>query len=167
MKTIFVIRHAKSSWENAGLNDFDRPLNERGKRDAPRMGKRLKERSIHPDLMLTSPAKRAWSTCKRIAETLGYPKGNIQTEQNLYHADEDEILSVVQKIPETVNNLMIFGHNPGLTDFVNSLSPKDNYIDNVPTCGVVSFKFNVKSWQEVNFQKGEFQFFDFPKNKVN
>ena len=125
MKTLYVIRHAKSSWDLPGLPDFDRPLNERGKRDAPRMGKRLKEKRIVPDLMLSSPAKRALSTCKRIAEALGYSPDKIKTERSLYHADEDEILSVIKSVSDKHDVLMVFGHNPGLTDFTNQLGHED------------------------------------------
>lgn len=165
MKTLYVIRHAKSSWDQPGLSDFDRPLNERGKRDAPRMGKRLKEKSIIPHLMLSSPAKRALSTCKRIAETLDYPKDKIKTERDLYHADDDQILNVLRRINDKHDVVFMFGHNPGLTDFVNATSDRDNYIDNVPTCGIVAFTFDVDSWQRISFGKGRFLFFDFPKSK--
>jgi phosphohistidine phosphatase len=166
MKTLYVIRHAKSSWVDTDLPDFDRPLNERGKRDAPRMGKRLKEKSVHPDLLLSSPAKRALSTCKRIAETLDYPKDGIKTDRDLYHADEDEILSVVRRISDKYSTVFIFGHNPGLTDFVNSLSRDEAMnISNLPTCGVAAFSFEIDSWKMVDFGKGNFLFFDYPKSK--
>lgn len=166
MKTLYVIRHAKSSWEDTNLPDFDRPLNERGKRDAPRMGKRLKERLIHPDLLLSSPAKRALSTCKRIAETLGLPKDGIKTDRDLYHADEEDILSVVRRLNDKYSTVFIFGHNPGLTDFVNSLSRDEAMnIPNLPTCGVAAFSFDTDSWNKTDFGKGNFLFFDYPKSK--
>jgi phosphohistidine phosphatase len=165
MKTLCVIRHAKSSWDQPGLSDFDRPLNDRGKRDAPRMGKRLKEKGVHPDVMISSPAKRAFSTCKRIAAVLGFAEEKIKTERALYHADEEEILSAVRKINDKHHVAMVFGHNPGLTEFANLLSDKDNVIDNVPTCGVVVFDFKVDSWTQINFGNGEFVFFDFPKSR--
>jgi phosphohistidine phosphatase len=166
MKTLYIIRHAKSSWDQPGLSDFDRPLNERGKRDAPRMGKRLKEKAVVPNLMLSSPAKRALSTCRRIAEILGYLPDKIKTEKSLYHADEDEILSVIRNIKDKHDVLMIFGHNPGLTDFVNQLSHKKTLtIDNIPTCGVVAFRFDVESWQRIDFGMGDLLFFDYPKSQ--
>src|SRR5688572_32706614 len=120
MKTLYVVRHAKSCWADPGQEDFERPLNDRGKRDAPRMGKRLKEKDVNPDIMLSSPAKRALSTCKRIADVLNYEKEKIKTEPDLYHANDDTILSIVQRLKDKHNIAMIFGHNPGLTDFVNS-----------------------------------------------
>jgi phosphohistidine phosphatase len=165
MKTLYIVRHAKSSWDEINISDFDRPLNDRGKRDAPRMGKRLKEKDIIPDLMLSSPAKRALSTCKRFAEILGYNPEKIKTDRSLYHASEETILNVVRNAKDKHNVLMIFGHNPGLTDFVNELSSEDNFIDNIPTCGVVCFKLQIETWQQTDFGKGEFIFFDFPKSK--
>lgn len=130
------------------------------------MGKRLKERAVHPDVMLSSPAKRALSTCKRIADVLGFNKENIVTDRDLYHADEDEILAVVRKIKDVHDTVLIFGHNPGLTDFVNLIMPKEEtQIGNVPTCGVVAFSFDVPSWNRIESGSGQFLFFDFPKSK--
>jgi phosphohistidine phosphatase len=166
MKTLYVVRHAKSSWDESGIPDFDRPLSDRGKRDAPRMGKRLKEKQVRPDLMLSSPAKRALSTCKRIAKALGYPAEKIKTDRTLYHADEDEILSVVRKIKDKHDVLMIFGHNPGLTEFVNGMCiDNTTSIDNIPTCGVAAFSFDISSWHEADFAKGKLVFYDFPKSR--
>src|SRR5687767_8864433 len=165
MKTLYIIRHAKSSWDDQEIRDFDRPLNERGKRDAPRMARRLKEKSVTPDLMLSSPAKRALSTCKRIAEVLKYPEDNIQTDKDLYHASTDGILRIIKSIDDKHNVLLLFGHNPGLTDFVNDfMETKKNFIDNIPTCGIVCFKIHSDSWKDVKFGEGELVFFDFPKS---
>src|SRR5688500_8497552 len=163
MKTLYVIRHAKSSWDEPGQADFERGLNDRGKRDAPRMGKRLKEREIHPDLMISSPAKRAYSTAKRIAEVLKYPKENITTDKQIYHASEDGLLDAVQSINDDHDCVFLFGHNPGLTDFVNALADTDPYIDNVPTCGIVAFKLPVDSWKDVQWRSAKMLFFDYPK----
>lgn len=165
MKTLYLIRHAKSSWDDLDQSDFDRPLNERGKRDAPRMGKRLKEKEIHPDLILSSPAKRAWSTGKRIAEILAYPKKNIKTVRELYHADEEAILEIVQKISDKYDAVILIGHNPGLTDFVSTLSEEETNIDNIPTCGVVAFQFKDESWEKIKWGTGKMVFFDYPKSK--
>jgi phosphohistidine phosphatase len=165
MKTVYLVRHAKSSWEEEGLSDFDRPLNSRGVRDAPRMGKRLKEKHILPDIILSSPANRAMSTCRAIASTLLYSEDKIKPTKELYHADEADILAVIATVDDKCNSLMLFGHNPGLTDFANSLSEKDNLIRNIPTCGVVCFTFAVDSWKRIVPGKGKFVFFDFPKSK--
>jgi phosphohistidine phosphatase len=166
MKTVYLIRHAKSSWEDESLSDFDRPLNERGKMDAPRMGKRLKEKGIVPSLLLSSPAKRALSTAKRIGEALGIAKEKIKTEQALYHADEDEILNVIRSMNDKNECILIFGHNPGLTEFVNSMNnDRAQFIDNIPTCGIAAFRFDTNSWKQIDFGKGDLLFYDFPKSK--
>ena len=167
MKTLYVIRHAKSSWDDEGLTDFDRPLNERGKRDAPAMGKRLKEKDVVPGMLLSSPAKRALSTAKRIAKAIGFEKDKIKTDERLYHADSDTILSVVQSIKDKHEVVFIFGHNPGLTDFVNALMNERQLIDNVPTCGVAAFSINVESWNDIKAGTGKLMFFDYPKSHPN
>ncbi len=163
MKTLILIRHAKSSWADHDLSDFDRPLNERGLRDTPRMGKRFKEKGITPDKLITSPANRALTTCTLFAETIEFPKQNIKTEERLYHADEEEILDIVQNLKEPDDVVILFGHNPGFTDFVNRLM--NIRIDNVPTCGIVACKLPVKEWKDVSWQSGQLLFFDFPKNR--
>ena len=94
MKMLYIIRHAKSSWADPIASDFERGLNDRGKRDAPKMGKRLKEKEIHPDIVISSPAKRALSTARRISEVLKFKKERVKTDSKLYHADETH-LSVV------------------------------------------------------------------------
>jgi phosphohistidine phosphatase len=163
MKTLYIVRHAKSSWDNASLGDADRPLNDRGKRDAPRMAKRLKERDVAIDLMLSSPARRAISTCKRMSGVLKYPEENIKISKSLYHSGDDGMLEVVQNLNDNIASVMIVGHNPGLTDFVNSLTNKT--IANVPTCGIVACAFDVDSWKGISWGKGEMLFFDYPKSK--
>ncbi|MEJ1238481.1 histidine phosphatase family protein [Chryseolinea sp. T2] len=165
MKTLYVIRHAKSSWDVKTLDDIERPLNERGKRDAPRMAKRLKEKDIHPDLLITSSAKRATSTAKRIAKVLKYPKTDIKIMDKLYHADEDIMLDVLNKLKDKHNVVFMFGHNPGLTDFVNSIMSEELDIDNVPTCGVVAFQFQAEHWNQVTWGTGKMMFFDYPKSR--
>lgn len=165
MKTLYVIRHAKSSWDVKTLGDIERPLNDRGKKDAPRMGKRLKEKEVHPDLIITSPAKRAFSTAKRIAKILKYPKEKLKITDKLYHGDEDAILEVLHKQKDKNNIIILFGHNPGLTDFVNSIMSEELDIDNVPTCGVVAFKFEAERWDQITWGTGKMLFFDYPKSR--
>jgi phosphohistidine phosphatase len=163
MKTLILIRHAKSSWDNTALSDFERPLSDRGYRDAPRMAKRLKEKDLAPNLLLASPANRALTTAKIIAEGIDYPVENIQTNRSIYHAGEDELLSIVQHLPDSTDVVMLFGHNPGFTDFANSLT--NSRIDNIPTCGIFSCQFDADSWQDVNWGNGKVLFFDFPKKE--
>jgi len=129
------------------------------------MGKRLKEKKIHPDLIVSSPAKRALSTAKRIAKVLAYDKANIKTKKKLYHADDDTLLAVVHELKDKYQEVMLFGHNPGLTDFVNSVMNNEIDIDNLPTCGVAAFRFQVDRWQDIQWGTGKMIFFDYPKSK--
>ena len=167
MKILYIIRHAKSSWDNLDLSDFDRPLNDRGKKDAPRMGKRLKERRVTPDIMLSSPATRAFVTCQEIAKVLGFSENKIKTDKRLYHANEDQILKVIQELKDSPRDseeiVMIFGHNPGLTAFANALLNEE--LENIPTCGVVAATLNITEWKSTRFGCGEMEFFDYPKRK--
>lgn len=161
MKTLYLVRHAKSSWEDTALHDFDRPLNERGKKDAPLMGYVLKQQHILPDVMISSPAKRAYSTAKKIAEAVGYSKKDILTDEYIYHASPDQLLTIIQLLPANEQSVMLIGHNPGLTDVSNLLCRKQ--IDTIPTCGVVCMEFNVEKWNQILPESGRFIFFDYPK----
>lgn len=161
MKQLYLVRHAKSSWDFPDLDDFDRPLSARGERDAPKMGKRFKEREITPDLVVTSPAVRARTTCDVITETLGLPQTLIKEDEDLYHSSDDEMFSIVRALPDKHDKVMMFGHNPGFTDFVNSLI--DEHIDNIPTAGMVGIRFKVDSWKDIKPGGGQLAFFDFPK----
>ncbi len=161
LKTLYIIRHAKSSWDDPLLDDFSRPLNERGKRDAPRMGKRLKEKRIAPAVMITSPARRALATCKRIAEVLNYSADRIKIERELYHASDEGILDVIKTIKDKYDNAVIVGHNPGLTNFVNLLG--NQHFENMPTCSIAAFTLPVTSWKDIKLGMGKLIFFDYPK----
>ena len=161
MKKLFIVRHAKSSWDNPNLDDFDRPLNKRGKKSAPEMGRRLLNKKIFPDLMITSPAKRASATASRIAEVVSFPRKNIIKESKFYEASISDFLSVLRTIDDDVDTLMIFSHNPGLTDLSNFLSDSDIY--NIPTCGVVEVELDIASWSEIGKNTGKMVWFDYPK----
>lgn len=161
MKTLYVVRHAKSSWDDPRLADADRPLNERGRRDAPRMGKRLKEREVTIDRVISSPANRAITTATVLSEVIGISLSSIEINPQLYHADEDVILNVVQRIADVHDSVMLAGHNPGLTDFVNRLATLA--IDNVPTCGVVAIRLAIRQWSACDWGCGTLLFFDYPK----
>ena len=143
------------------MEDFERPLNERGEKDAPRMGKQLHKQDAQPDLICSSPARRAMSTAKIISEILAYPLNSIQSARELYHAGPDEILRVVQSFRDTRTCAMIVGHNPGLTDFVNDLCDED--IMNIPTAGVVRVQLQTDSWKRVTWKGGKLMLFDYPK----
>lgn len=161
MKTLYVVRHAKSSWDHPSLTDFQRPLNSRGEKDAPRMGKRLLKQNIKPDLIFSSPAVRALTTAQIIAGVVGYAAGDIKESPALYHASEETILEVLRSIEDDADTVMIFGHNPGLTDFVNELLGAE--IGNIPTTGVVAGKLGIDSWKDATWNCGKLQFFDYPK----
>ncbi len=162
-KRITLLRHAKSSWKDASLADRDRPLNRRGNKSAPDMGKRLAELGVRPSLLLTSPAKRARETARLIARELNYPLEFIQSESDLYLATPETILQVVARQDNGFNDVMLFGHNPGITELANRLG--DRNIDNVPTCGMVGIELDVKEWTEIVAADGKTVFFDYPKNR--
>ena len=161
MKNLTLIRHAKSSWKNAYLLDIDRPLNKRGKRDAPVMGKRLARRESMPDLMLSSPATRALVTAEIIAEVIEYPLEEIVVDERIYGADVAEWLQIIQGLDDALDCVMCFGHNPGLTDLINSITPY--YINNVPTCGILELVFDVETWANVGRVEPIEVDFDYPK----
>jgi phosphohistidine phosphatase len=161
MKNVILVRHAKSSWENMFLSDHDRPLNPRGKRDAPEMGSRLKKKNINPSLMLSSTAKRARITAKKIAKKIGYKKNQISLTKALFHADDDSIFEIIKSIDDGHNTIMLFGHNPGITECANLLA--GTIIDNIPTCGVASISFDCNSWKEIQRREGTMVFYDYPK----
>lgn len=165
MKHLYLIRHAKSSWDSPGLTDKERPLNRRGKRDAPFMGARLKKYGVMPDLIYASPAKRARKTARIIAECLGYPLDKISRREDIYSSDMNLLLRVVQNTENTVNSLFLVGHNYVLTDFAEYLTSEA--LGNVPTCGIVGVAFPVDSWSEVAGARGQLLFFDYPKKHLH
>ena len=160
-RRLSLLRHAKSSWKDAGLDDFDRPLNNRGQHDAPMMGRRLVERGARPSLIITSPAKRARSTAKKIAKSLNYPQEFLQSEKDLYLASPEQILAVLARQDDQFHDVMVVGHNPGLTELASRLSGR--YIDNVPTAGVVCLETEAGSWTEVAGSRCNLLYFDYPK----
>lgn len=161
MKRITLLRHAKSSWDDPGLSDFDRPLNPRGRRNAPEMGRRLKARDQVPDLLISSPALRAVTTARMVAREMGFPEGRIIEEPSLYHASEGRIMAIVNSLESLAGHLMLVGHNPGFSDFANCLS--EARIDNLPTAAIFCVDFDVDDWSEVVPGEGRFVYFDYPK----
>ena len=160
-KTLLLIRHAKSSWDNPSQSDFERPLNERGKRDAPEMAGRLIAKKIKIDIILSSPAKRASRTARVFAQEYELKKDDILFKTELYGADERDFFDVIGKINNRYNNAALFSHNPGLTYFANLLT--GTRIDNIPTCGVFAVRFDSKNWADFKDAEKEFWFFDYPK----
>lgn len=161
MKTLFLIRHAKSSWSDPSLKDFDRPLNSRGERDAPMMAKLLHKTNPDIDIFLSSPANRALTTAIIIAKEFDLSEKDIIKNDNLYHASPSRILQVIAEQDDSLDSLAVFAHNPGLTDLANQLC--STRIDNLPTTGIFVVQFNVKTWAEIKNTTGDFLFFDYPK----
>lgn len=164
MKTLILVRHAKSSWDAAGVDDFDRMLNERGKKDAPEMAKRIKAKGINIDVFLSSPAKRAHKTAKYFAEELGIDKDKMVLVDKLYEASVTAFLEVVSTIDEDNKTAIIFSHNPGITEFVNTLTKVR--LDNMPTCGVFAVQAEADKWTDFLKSEKHFLFFDYPKNPL-
>lgn len=161
MKTLILIRHAKSSWDNPGLSDHDRPLNKRGERDAPRMAEFAARNIQKPDLLLSSTAVRAYTTAKHFASAYQIPISQIQNNREIYHASTSKLLKVVQQLPPDKSTVMLFGHNPGFTDFANALA--NTQILNIPTCGIVSIDFVSLQWIDLKPGGGKNKLFVFPK----
>ena len=160
MKTLYLARHAKSYWKDQSIPDFDRPLNSRGKRDAPFMGEVLKDKKVKADLIISSPAKRTKKTAIEIASKIGYSEKKILYNEELYEASSNTIIKVLNKIDEKYNSVMIFAHNPGLTLLNNHIS--NNYIENIPTCGIVALQLD-KKWNELSKNTCKFLYFEYPK----
>jgi len=163
MKRLTLIRHAKSSWANPGLSDFDRELNERGRRAAPEMGRRLKARGFAPDTLVSSPAKRALTTARIIAGELGFDEGLIDTDERIYEASVEDLAKVTMDLDDDLEHVVLVGHNPGFTSFANWLA--NCMIDNIPTCGVVDMDFEVASWAKLEEDSGCMLDFDYPKKR--
>ena len=163
MKTLYLLRHAKSSWSFDDLSDHDRPLNGRGRDDAPRMGQALHKRGIVPAVVLASSAVRALSTAALVTRELGFPHDKIRVEPAIYQADVPTLLALVRSLPAGAESALLVGHNPTFTDLANELSP-GSPIAEMPTAAVVCLRFAVDSWAEVARTNAEFYFFDFPKN---
>ena len=164
MKTLFLIRHAKSSWEDTFLSDFDRPLNERGKEAAPKMATRLRKKNIHIDAFISSPAKRAKKTAEYFIKEFDGDKDEIILVSALYDAGLNDFSETIKNIDDKYKSAAIFSHNPGITSFANQLIADTN-IDNMPTCSVFAVKTDSDKWKDFSKAKKEFLFFDFPKKE--
>ena len=163
MKYLYLIRHAKSSWSDPSLSDFDRPLNKRGKRDLPVMGQRMATYEPKPELIISSPAKRARRTARGIGSALGFSKREIVLDEELYTFSPEGFFQVLQRTPEVIQVLAMVGHNHGLTECAEMLSGES--LVNVPTCGIVLISFDQPSWQTVVSGGGSLVLFDYPKRQ--
>ncbi len=162
MKTLYLIRHAKSSWAEVGMKDFDRSLEERGLRDAPKMAKLLRGMPVQPDYMISSPAKRAFTTAQYFALGLNFPVDKIEKEMEIYEAEEAALLHIVRGLPDDKNTILMFGHNPGFTYFANKFAKK--HIENVPTCGIVVIELTADKWKDFNEKTATVKDFIYPKS---
>jgi len=162
-KKLILVRHAKSSWSDMSLKDFDRPLNKRGIRDAPFMAKKLYQKVSNIDCIVSSTANRAKLTAQRFIteyKNEGHHFDEIYTDA-LYHASVNQILQVVHELDDKYKCCVLFGHNPGFTYFADHIDAKG--IENVPTCGITAFDFEVQEWKDVSPENGSMEFFIFPK----
>ncbi len=163
MKQLILIRHAKSSWAVFSIKDFDRPLNDRGKKDAPVMAKRLLDKGITIDAFIASPAKRARKTAELFVKEYKAEKNSIFFFDELYLAATSNFLDVINKTDDRFKTIAVFSHNEGITDFANSLT--ETRIDNIPTCGIFAIKIKTKHWSDFAEAEKEFWFFDSPKKE--
>ena len=163
MKTLFMIRHAKSSWDNAQVNDIDRSLNERGRRDAPVMARRLIKANINIELFVSSPARRARNTAEFFIGEFGRKEKEILLIPELYHASVQTFKEVVSGLDDQYGSAAIFSHNPGITAFVNTLTSVR--LDNMPTCGIFAVTSLATQWSEFLTAGTTFWFFDYPKRE--
>lgn len=161
MKMLYLIRHAKSSWDYPELRDFDRPLGSRGLRDAPFMARMIKKENIVPDKLVSSPAKRAYSTAVFFAQAQGINPEDIVQNVDIYHAYAEDILKIARDWPDDWNTVFLFGHNPTFTSVANYFA--DEFIDNVPTCGIVAIELETDNWSSLKKRGGRVKAFWYPK----
>lgn len=166
MKEIIVVRHAKSDWGNEGLKDIDRCLSERGYTDAYQLADWFSANKSKPDILLTSPAVRALSTALIFARAIKLPLFKLQLEPDIYEADTETLLKLLWQQKDEVTSLMLFGHNPALTDLCNELA-EEFYLDNLPTCGMLFMQFDCKKWRELKSKSGKITDHVFPKEFKN
>jgi phosphohistidine phosphatase len=161
MKTLYIVRHAKSSWSQDGITDFERPLNNRGLHDAPIMGSRLKQRKAAPAVIRSSAAMRAITTARLLAEVLEFPLENIEIDEGMYAAGSQDIYRIVRQLPQEAHAAMLVGHNPTMHMVANRLGGFS--ADNLPTCGICCIDFEVATWEEVLSAQGNLRYYEYPK----
>src|ERR1043165_4364395 len=163
-RRLVLVRHAKSSWANPLQSDFDRPLNERGEHDAPMMGERLKKAGIIPDLIISSTAKRASQTAKKVAKGVGYDTDKIEWREDLYHCVPSVFEELIYDVDDSVNTLFIVAHNPGISEFAASLDDK-KAIHHMPTCAVAGFAADIERWTDFSLATKKTFLYDTPKQE--
>lgn len=166
MKELIFVRHAKSDWGSEFLQDIDRPLSERGYRDAYFLSEWYHKNKTSPRLILSSTAIRAMSTALMFARAMEFNMDHFKLEKRIYEISLARLISLIKEQNNTYESIMLFGHNPAFTDVCNELSD-DLFFDNVPTCAIASFKFEIQNWSEIGTKKGKLNFYQFPKNFKN
>jgi phosphohistidine phosphatase len=160
-KRLTLIRHAKSDWSSAVRPDFDRPLNPRGKNAAPMMGRRMAERGIIPEQLISSPAVRARQTSCLLARELGFPEKDILYQEEIYAAGLETLIKLINSLEATLEHVALIGHNPGITQLARWLC--DNSPDHLPTCAVLTLDLEAGNWLDVNSGCGHIHCYDYPK----
>jgi len=160
-KILYLVRHAKSSWKDASLSDMDRPLNKRGKRNSPEMGRRMLAQGHKPDLIISSPANRAFSTTRNIAHELGIDESEIVTDEDLYFSGADGMLGVLESVDDRYRKVMMTGHNPTMAYLANQLGNASDL--NMPTCAIAIIGFDMESWADLYSTDGVLLGYDYPK----
>ncbi|MCB0819862.1 MAG: histidine phosphatase family protein [Bacteroidetes bacterium] len=163
MKTLLIVRHAKSSWDHADLDDFDRPLNERGLRNAPEMARRLVLREMLPDLILSSPALRAISTARLFNQQFGRMDEGLKTEKSIYEASRQDLVKLISRQNPDLNIIMLVGHNPGLSDLLNWLCDTEEVLS---TCAVAQIEVDDFKWNGWSKGCGKLVELDYPKKPI-
>lgn len=161
MKTVYFVRHAKSSWDSPNLRDIDRQLNESGLKTAEKMASFISDLDIRPDVIISSPAKRAYSTAVFFAKSFGIETADIKIAEEIYEALMSDILQLINGLPQEIDTVMLFGHNPTFTNLANYFSP--DFIPNVPTCGILKVEANTNNWTQFNNQTAGLVKTYFPK----
>lgn len=161
MKKLFLIRHAKSSWDSSASSDFDRPLNDQGKTDVPGMAEFLCEQGIVPDQFFTSSAVRAYGTAKLIAKGINFEMDQILSDRRLYLADVNHLQSMMRGFSDDWNCVFLLGHNPTITECANLLT--NDHLENIPTCGIYGIELHIDSWLKLRNGIGSKLFFQSPK----
>jgi phosphohistidine phosphatase len=163
MKRLTLLRHAKTEAAHSGQDDWARELEPRGKKDAPEMARRLRERKLKPDRIITSPAARALATANIFARELHVTAARLVQDERLYLASCKVIREVIRELGDSESHLMIVGHNPGLTEFADRISA-EREIDNMPTCAIYTLEFELANWSELEWDSGVNAELDYPKN---
>ena len=163
MKTLYLLRHAKSSRDDQEFKDFERPLADRGMRDVPKMASRFLQRGDTVDFIITSPAMRAKTTAKMMADQIGFPADEVASNSKLYFSGAGSLFKVVRLIEEHRKSAMLVGHNPAITEFAHGMCA--GRIEHIPTCGLLHLQFPVQRWEDIQENSGKLVYFDFPKKE--